>query len=103
MLVERGFIQDALTSEVEQRSNHTSWWFARNAGHHPDIAAEVMRDWWRGDAARTDALADWFGLVDRKGGDEALAQLLVDVLAARPKQLFQGGRDRIGLLLVGWG
>jgi len=102
MLVERGFIQDALTSDVAHRSNHMSWWFARNAGHYPEIAADVMRGWWQEDDARTDALVDWFGLVDRKGGDATLAQLLVDVLAARPKQLFQGGRDRIGMLLVGW-
>lgn len=102
MLEDRNFIQDALTSPVLERYNHASWWFARNAGDFPELSAQLMRDWWQSDPTRTDALTVWFGLVDRKAGDVALASLLVEVLEARPPQLFQRGKDRIGMLLPGW-
>jgi hypothetical protein len=102
MLEDRNFIQDALMSPVLERYNHASWWFARNAGDFPELSAKLMREWWQSDATRTDALTVWFGLVNRKVGDVALASLLVEVLQARPPQLFQGGKDRIGMLLPGW-
>lgn len=102
LLVKQGFIKAALASSVEERSRHMSRWFAQNAGHHPKLVADFMRDWWKNDPERTNALVDWFRFVDRKGSDEALASLLVDVLAARPTKLFQGDRDYIYMLLDPW-
>ena len=102
LLAERGFIQEALVSPVEERSGHAFWWFARNAGYFPELAANIMRDWWGGDPDNANSMVNWFGLVDRKMGDKALADLLIEVLVARPPNLFTDDQDRLGMLLNSW-
>lgn len=103
LLDQRGLIERGLISENKKTQWHVRWWFARNAGSHPQIAARIMREWWEAHPDLTHDLVDWFGYVDRKNENSELVDLLVEALNTHPKNLFvENGKDVMRMVFHAW-
>ncbi len=102
-LLDSGWLASELDKKDCERKDQIFWWLSSIAGKRPEKISELLRSWWGGGQEKAKRLVDWFGYIRRKGSDDVLLELCLDVIRSNPPDLFvEDGRDRTMMLLHTW-
>jgi len=98
-LNEKGWIQQQINGEDNDRSESVLGWLFSIADHRPVEVSSLLRSWWGNDADRAIRLLNWFGYGGH-GNHAVDLQLCEDVINSHPRNLFHDEKsDHIRMLL----